>query len=125
MHEFPPTEELNFLIGMTPTQFTVNRGQLDMLFEGSCRITMEHRVSFVDVDGRRMEHALWEGYRPDSIEFHKVLWSPVTAIRREPFVLALEFKNGTVFEIHSVEGPYESGQIGYRRADGSGDLIVF
>lgn len=125
MREFPPAEELNFLIGMTPIQFTVSRGKLDMLFEESCRITMEHRVSFVDTDGRRMEHALWEEYRPDPIEFHKVLWSPVTGIQRAPFVLALVFENGTSFEIHSEEGPCESGMIGFHHPDGRGDFIVF
>jgi hypothetical protein len=125
MREFPSAEDLKFLIGYTPTQFTVNRGQLNLLFEGSCLIVMEHQVSFVDIDGRRMEHVLADGYQPDAIEFHKILGSPINGIQRDPFILTLEFENGTKFEIHSVEGPYESGTIGFHHPNGEGDLIVF
>jgi hypothetical protein len=118
MYEFPPTSELNGLIGETLTQVGLDPYGTQLHFDPS-HITVEHALEQIEPDGTVWRYDCVAAEGPP-IMLHRLVGKTVASIECEALRLKIGFENGAQLHLLSVIGPYESGQIGV-----GGKFIVF
>ena len=118
MHPFPPSPDLQFLVGKQLEQICLGQWQFHFSFDvGS--ISVEGDLEHVDRQGVVRRHNTDED-RTSALFVHLLIGQKVMACAVEPLCLTLTFEHD-VLRIYSDDGPYECGQI----YDDSGRLIVF
>jgi len=134
MKEFPPKEQLIFLVGcevssivlqpfcielimsQCPTRphESVSRGSPDEWIS----LASEHRLEHTMADREVASFDVQAGY--ENLNLHRLLGHRITRLSREDFVMRLVFDDGQALSVISEAGPYESGHI-----LNSGRLFVF
>lgn len=122
MHPFPPTADLQFLIGEELGQVALDPYSLQFHFDSGCHITVEGRIEHVDENGQVHPHNCQERSGA-GIYLHNLLQHRIESLDAQPYCLSLVFENGAILRIFSDNGQYECGQI--RRTGAGEGLIVF
>lgn len=122
VHPFPPSSELQFLVGKEIGQIALDPWSLQFRFADGGRITVESKIEHIDEEGVPHRYDCQE--RTGSpLYLHRLLQQPIAAVMAEPLCLTLTLGSGALLRIYSDDGPYECGQI--FRSDAQDDLIVF
>lgn len=118
MDKFPPTSEIEHLIGETLQLVYFGPFSVTFQFEQST-ITSEHTVEHIEPDGTAWNFIVGAAQAP-ATKLHRLVGKRICSLTSADFRLNLTFEDGAQLAILSVLGPYESGQIG-----GCGKYIVF
>jgi hypothetical protein len=119
MHPFPPTSELEFLIGKELQQVSLGYWSFSFSFDAG-NICVEGDLEHIDSAGVLHRHNT-DGDRLSPLYLHHLLGQSVQQITVEPLCLTLQFNRGDRLRIFSDEGQFECGQI----YSDNGTLIVF
>ena len=118
MYEFPPTSELNNLIGETLTQVGLDPYSTQFHFDTS-HITAEFAVEQIEPDGTVWRYQCVAADGPQ-IMLHRLVGKTVTSMESEGLRLKIGFDNRAELHLLSEIGPYESGTMTV-----CGKLVVF
>jgi hypothetical protein len=114
MHPFPPTAELQFLVGEAISQIAPDPWSLQFSFESGDSITVEGRIEHVDESGVTHSHNCQDGIG-EALCLNQLLQHPISKVDAEPLCLSLTFASGATLRIFSELGKYECGQIGSKQ----------
>jgi hypothetical protein len=122
MHQFPPSADLQFLLGETLGQIALDPWSLQFRFTDGGQITVEGRIEHVDVGGSTHPHDC-QKRTGEALYLHQLLQQSITAVDAEPICLSLTFANGAILRIFTELGGLECGQIIFR--EGGHGYFVF
>ncbi|MGK7864402.1 hypothetical protein [Falsiroseomonas sp. E2-1-a4] len=110
MHQFPPSDALQFFVGDAIAQVRLDPFSLQFSFEGMRRLVVEHRIEHADPDGTIWAYDCQATERAPVV-LQRLLNLRIVAIEREELRLTFRFGNGSTLAVMSELGPYESGHI--------------
>jgi hypothetical protein len=110
MHQFPPTADLQFLLGETLGQIALEPWSLQFRFGDGGQISVEGRIEHVDAGGLTHSHDCRKR-TGEALYLHLLLQHSITAVDAEPLCLSLTFANGAILRIFTELGGFECGQI--------------
>ena len=110
MHQFPPSADLQFLLGETLGQIALDPWSLQFRFADGGQITVEGRIEHVDAGGLTHSHDC-QKRTGEALYLHQLLQHSITAVDAEPLCLSLTFANGAILRIFTELGGLECGQI--------------
>jgi hypothetical protein len=110
MYRFPPTADLQFLVGEEVGQIELDPWSLQFRFAGGGQITVVGRIDHIDEGGLTHSHDC-RTRAGEALYLHQLLQHPIAVVGAEPLCLSLTFANGAILRIFSDLGPYECGQI--------------
>jgi hypothetical protein len=109
VREFPPTSELQFLVGREFGQVCLDPFSIQFRFADGGQITVEHRIEHIQNGSVHSYDCQSQDGPP--LYLHRLLQQPIISVEAEPLRLTLTFEDGAALRIHSEIGPYECGQI--------------
>ena len=109
MNPFPPTAELQFLVGTELREVCLGLWQVHLRFDVG-HINVEAPLEHIDGAGIVRRHNT-DADRLSPILMQCLLGQKVQMILVEPFCLTLGFEQGDLLRIFSDDGQYECGQI--------------
>jgi hypothetical protein len=110
VHAFPPSDELQFLVGDEIGQICLDPWSLQFKFVSGSQITVEGRIEHIDESGLSHSHDC-QTRAGEALHLHQLLQHPISAISVQPLCLSLTFASGAVLRIYSELGRYECGTI--------------
>ena len=116
MHPFPPSDDLQFLVGGTIEQIALDPWSLQFRFADAGQITVEGRIEHVDTGGLTHSHDCQER-TGEALYLHQLLQHSITAVETEPLCLSLTFASGAILRIFTELGGFECGQINFLGKD--------
>jgi hypothetical protein len=123
MHQFPPSADLQFLLGETFGQIALDPWSIQFRFAAGGQVTVEGQIEHVDEGGSTHPHDC-ENRTGEALYLHQLLQHPITAVDAEPLCLSLTFASGAILRIFTELGGFECGQIYPPKPSGRG-IIVF
>jgi hypothetical protein len=120
MHPFPPTAELQFLLGEEIAQICLDPYALQFRFAKGGHISVEGRIEQLDRDGNSHSHDC-QTQPQAALYLHQLLQRRVVRVEGESYCLSLTFDDGSKLRIFSDDGSYECGHI----SSNGGLIIVF
>jgi hypothetical protein len=112
MHQFPPSADLQFLLGKTLGQIALDPWSIQFRFGDSGQITVEWRIEHIDPDGLTHAHDC-QKRTGEPLYLHQLLLQSITAVDAEPLCLSLTFANGAILRIFTELGGLECVQISF------------
>ena len=123
MHPFPPSADLQFLVGETILQIALDPYSIQFRFADGGQITVEGQIEHIDEGGVKHPHDC-QKRASEALYLHQLLQHPIAAVGAEPLCISLSFTSGAILRIFSELGPYECGQIYPPEASGR-SMIIF
>ncbi|GGL14123.1 hypothetical protein [Caulobacter rhizosphaerae] len=111
MHPFPPTSELQFLVGLEISQICLDPWSTQVRFSDGGRITVEGPFEHLDAQGRPHLHQTGDEQDIGPIFLRDLLQKRVVMVQRDANRLTIAFDSGAILRLWSEAIPYESGQI--------------
>ena len=110
MHPFPPTDDLQCLVGAEIGQIALDPWSIQFRFTNGGQITVEGAIEYVDETGTSHKHDC-RARTGAALYLHQLIEHCISGVDPERFCLTLTFDNGALLRILSDDGPYECGQI--------------
>jgi len=110
MHPFPPSSELQFLIGKELAQVVLDPHSVQFRWLDGGQITAQHDFDHVDEDGRVHRYDC-RAFAGPPLLLHRLIQKKILMLEAAPFCLTLMFEGGQILRLRSEEGPYECGLI--------------
>lgn len=123
MHPFPPTSELQFLVGFEVSQICLDPWSTQVRFSEGGQITVEGPFEHLDIQGRSHLHQTGDERDTGPIFLRELIQKRIAMVQRDATRLTIAFDNGAILKLWSEATPYESGQI--FRPGGEHAPIVF
>jgi hypothetical protein len=111
MHPFPPSAELQFLIGLEVGQVCLDPWSTQFRFVDAGQITVEGPFEHVDVAGQSHLHQAKSEQDTGPVFLRDLIQQRITKLESDRFRLTISFSNGSMLRIASEEGPFENGHI--------------
>ena len=123
MHPFPPTSELQFLVGLEVSQICLDPWSTQVRFSDGGQITVEGPFEHMDTEGRSHLHQIGNDQDTGPVFLRELIQKRIAMVQRDATRLTIAFDNGAILKLWSEAVPYESGQI--YAPDGENAPIVF
>ena len=121
MRPFPPAAHLQFFIGASFAQISLDPYSLQFQLDNGGGLFVEGRIEQITPTDEA--HTYDCAKRDNSaLYLHQILLDPIIEVKTEPLCLSLIFTSGTVLRIFSEIGPHECGQI-FAPGDGTAGII--
>ena len=109
MREFPPKQQISFLVGDEVSFVAFHPWHLHIQFVNGPVLVSEYEVRFRPAGEALQILKLPVGQQKTTI--YSLIGKKVNGIEVDALTLELRFSNGDMLEVVSVAGPYESGQL--------------
>jgi hypothetical protein len=119
MLPFPPSSQLQFLIGKELAQVVLGPHSVHFSWWEGGHINAQHDFEHVDEDGRTHLYDCTAFTGPPLL-LHRLIQKKVLMLESEPLCLTLAFEGGQLLRLRSEEGPWECGLLQFTEnlADG-------
>lgn len=110
MRQFPPSADLQFLLGETFGQIALDPYSIQFRFAAGGQITVEWQIEHVDAAGTTHPHDC-QNPAGHAVYLHQLLQHPIIAVDAKPLCLSLTFATRAILRIFTEVGDFECGQI--------------
>ncbi|MGZ3173003.1 MAG: hypothetical protein ACXWJC_08095 [Croceibacterium sp.] len=110
MHAFPPSSELQFLVGKELCQIAFDPNSVQFRWSEGGQITVNDEMEHVDESGT-VHFYDCTAYTGPSLLLHRLIQKKIVMLEVQPFCLTLGFEGGQLLRLRSEEGPWECGLI--------------
>jgi len=110
MRPFPPSSELQFLVGQELQQVALDPHSVQFRWSSGGQITVQYDFEHVDEDGHKHTYDC-AAFTGPPLLLHRLIQKKVVKLEVDALCLTLVFEGGQVLRLRSEQGPYECGLI--------------